>query len=225
MVLQDVHLTLEDHEILSAFDRMLEGLSEYLGDGYELILYGAAAQGGYAPVRIISAGAQQEGLPFAEPAASLLRRLQPEGAPAVDYASFNCTNLHGEPMHCTAIAVRGVAGQIIGLLCINFYMNTPLRCVLNTFVTPPAAGAEPAIQNSEDIVADAVHRVVAAVNALGVPPSARNREIITRLYNAGVFNIKELVTRVAQMLQLSKNTIYLHLRSCRAEKDGLPFSG
>lgn len=228
MALQDVHLTLEDHKILDAFDRMLEGLSEYLGDGYELILYGAAAQGGYAPLHILGAGAQNalpEEEPFAAPPPSLLRRLQPEGAPPTDYASFNCNDLHGEPMHCTVIALRGSGGQIIGLLCINFYMNTPLRCVLNTFVRPqPAAPETPGIHNSEDIVTAAVHRTVAAVDALGVSPSSRNREIVTRLYDEGIFNIKEAVVRVADMLQLSKNTVYLHLRGCK-KRASLPASG
>ena len=37
-------------------------------------------------------------------------------------------------MRSTTIAVTGEHGRIIGLMCINFYLNTPLSSVLKDFI-------------------------------------------------------------------------------------------
>ena len=41
----------------------------------------------------------------------------------------------------------------------------------------------------------------------------RNKEIIQRLYEKGVYNMKDAVIRTAEMLGISKNTVYMHLRN------------
>lgn len=43
----------------------------------------------------------------------------------------------------------------------------------------------------------------------------RNREIVSKLYASGIFNIKDAVIQVADCLNISKNTVYLHLRHCK----------
>ena len=42
----------------------------------------------------------------------------------------------------------------------------------------------------------------------------KNKEIIFRLSNCGIFNLKDSVVLVAEQLGISKNTVYLHLRNC-----------
>ena len=39
--------------------------------------------------------------------------------------------------------------------------------------------------------------------------------IIEILYQQGVFNMKNAVEHVAELLEISKNTVYLHLRSVK----------
>ena len=41
----------------------------------------------------------------------------------------------------------------------------------------------------------------------------RNKEIIQRLYEKGVYNMKDAVGRTAELLGISKNTVYMHLRN------------
>ena len=41
----------------------------------------------------------------------------------------------------------------------------------------------------------------------------RNKEIIQRLYQKGVYNMKDAVIRTAELLGISKNTVYMHLRN------------
>ncbi len=44
-------------------------------------------------------------------------------------------------------------------------------------------------------------------------PSLKNKEIIKRCSSQGIFQIKSAVTSVAKILNISKNTVYLHLKS------------
>ena len=41
----------------------------------------------------------------------------------------------------------------------------------------------------------------------------RNKEIIQRLYQKGIYNMKDAVVRTAEILGISKNTVYMHLRN------------
>lgn len=50
-----------------------------------------------------------------------------------------------------------------------------------------------------------------------IPTSNRNKEIIQRLYQKGVYNMKDAVVRTAEILGISKNTVYLHLRNLEQE--------
>ena len=46
-----------------------------------------------------------------------------------------------------------------------------------------------------------------------VSSSNKNKEIIRLLYQQGIFNLKDSVQITSQKLNLSKNTVYLHLRN------------
>ena len=43
----------------------------------------------------------------------------------------------------------------------------------------------------------------------------KNKEIVIRLEEKGIFNIKDAVIKVAEQLEISKNTVYMHLRNIR----------
>ena len=44
-------------------------------------------------------------------------------------------------------------------------------------------------------------------------PSQKNKEIISILYGQGIFKLKDSVIKIADILGISKNTVYLHLRA------------
>ena len=46
----------------------------------------------------------------------------------------------------------------------------------------------------------------------------KNKEIIQRLEEKGIFKVKESVAKVSEILGISKNTVYLHLRNLEVEK-------
>ena len=48
-----------------------------------------------------------------------------------------------------------------------------------------------------------------------IPAVNRNKALIEVLYEQGVFNMKDSVLQVAEILGISRNTVYLHLRNIK----------
>ena len=100
----------------------------------------------------------------------------------------------------------------------NFYLNTPLHKVIshlteNTVDDRPML-TETFLDNAEELLTRVVEQVKEEVEQDShILPSLKNKEIIKRCNSQGIFQIKSAVTSVAKLLNISKNTVYLHLKS------------
>ena len=157
-------------------------------------------------------------------ALDLLEEMQKEDADSRGITYFT-HNKKGEPLKSVTIPVRGEKDRIIGLLCINFYLNTPFSEYISNFV---ACGLKPQEQyenrkenfssSSVELLEDMAEEIRREViEDKDIPTSNRNKEIIQRLYQKGVYNMKDAVVRTAEILGISKNTVYLHLRNLEQE--------
>ncbi len=220
-----VKLTETDREILKSYSTMLEGLSMYLGEGYELVLHSLEDYSSSA-VKVIHGlhTGRTEGAPLTDLALDLLEEMQKEDADSRGITYFT-HNKKGEPLKSVTIPVRGEKDRIIGLLCINFYLNTPFSEYISNFV---ACGLKPQDQyenrkenfssSSVELLEDMAEEIRREViEDKDIPTSNRNKEIIQRLYQKGVYNMKDAVGRTAEILGISKNTVYLHLRNLEQE--------
>ena len=213
-------LTPADRLVLEAYGNLLDGLAQYLGDGYEIVLH-SLEDLERSVVKIVNGHhtGRTVGAPITDLALSMLARItQQEGAPAISYFT---QNRKGEPLKAATIAIQGENRRIIGLLCINFYLNTPFAEVLAAF-TPPAAAPVRVIEtfgeNTAELVEEAVTRTRLQVDTqAAIPVSMKNRQVVAILYRQGIFNIKNAVDLVAAAMGISKNTVYLHLRHIKEE--------
>ncbi len=213
-------LTPADRLVLEAYGNLLDGLAQYLGDGYEIVLH-SLEDLHRSEVKIVNGHhtGRTVGAPITDLALSMLARItQQEGAPAISYFT---QNRKGEPLKAATIAIQGENRRIIGLLCINFYLNTPFAQVLAAF-TPPAAAPVRVIEtfgeNTAELVEEAVTRTRLQVDTqAAIPVSMKNRQVVAILYRQGIFNIKNAVDLVAAAMGISKNTVYLHLRHIKEE--------
>lgn len=214
-------LTPADRLVLEAYSNLLDGLAQYLGDGYEIVLH-SLEDLERSVVKIVNGHhtGRTVGAPITDLALSMLARItQQEGGPQA--ISYFTQNRKGEPLKAATIAIQGENRRIIGLLCINFYLNTPFAQVLAAFSPPAAAPArviETFGENTAELVEEAVTRTRLQVDAqTTVPPSMKNRQVVAILYRQGIFNIKNAVDLVAAAMGISKNTVYLHLRHIKEE--------
>lgn len=215
-------LTKTDRAILASYKEMVQNLGDYLGDGYEIILHSLenlhhsvihAVNGAYS--------GRSVGAPITDLALSMLSRIEQEGSnSAVCYTNRSKT---GVPLRSATIPVIGENGRIIGLICINFYMDVPLSSLLSKFIPTPAAasGGSEITENFADNTDELIETVLAETrtavwNDSSVTSQNKNKEIVEILYHKGIFNIKDSVVKVADLLNISKNTVYLHIRNLKS---------
>lgn len=84
----------------------------------------------------------------------------------------------------------------------------------NYYVHNEADEIETFADKVEETIEKAVRQVKKAVyEDAQISLHNKNKEIISQLSRRGIFNLKDAVSQVADLLGLSKNTVYLHLRN------------
>lgn len=215
----EIQLSPEDHIVLESYKTLLDGLADYLGSGYELVLH-SLENLDCSAIKVINGfhTGRKEGAPITELALQMLQRINSQGGQ--DFITYHSVNNAGKPLRSATMAIRGKNKRIIGLLCINFYLDTPLSDLVYQLAGTKSSVQETYVQNNEEMIQKAVQRATWKADSEGFGGTAlRNKAIIHHLYEEGIFNVKDAVQRVADELQISKNTVYLHLRHCKEAKN------
>ena len=214
-------LTHLDREILRSYIPVLEGLAAYLSDRFELVLHSledyehsvVCIHNGHHTGRTV-------GAPITDLALKMLDEINQGHEGHIVYFS---RNKKGEPLKSTTIAIQGENRRIIGLLCINMYLNTSLADFFTAFSPgyPAATGSsisESFAQDTLDLIRTALEEErLRVLGDSSILPSNRNKLIVEALYNRGIFQIKDSVVAVAGLLGISKNTIYMHIRNYKGK--------
>ncbi len=211
-------LTINDKQILESYKSLIEGLAKYLGSSYEIVLHSledldnsviAIYNGKHTGRKI--------GAPITDLALEMMDKIKDNGDNSIVYFS---KNKKGEPLKSTTIVIKGEEDKIIGLLCINMYLNTSFNDIINFFI-PSNEIKENYNQNTEDLITNAYNNEkLAVLKDESILPSNKHKAIIERLYDKGVFQIKDAVTQIEKLSGLSKNTVYLHIRNYKnSQKD------
>ena len=216
-----VKLTATDRVILESHAKVLDGLAEYLGGGYELVLHSLENLDA-SVIKIINGHhtGRTAGAPITDLALGMLGKINDEeGVEGISY--FGKTR-KGEPLKSTTIIIRGSQNLPIGLLCINFHLNTPLQDILANFVQMGTANGNGV---SENFAVDVQDTIMTALEAAKkkvaemtlASPNAYNKTLIAILEEQGVFKLKGAVVAVAEVLGVSKNTVYMHIRALQED--------
>ena len=69
-------------------------------------------------------------------------------------------------------------------------------------------------ENSDELIETALEAVKNEIYAdQSISASNKNKHIVYQLDERGIFNIKDAVVKVANLLGISKNTVYMHIRN------------
>ena len=213
-----------DHLILRSYCSILDGLAEFWGPGIEIVLHSLENYDS-AAIKVVNGHytGRSEGAPLTDLALRMLRDIQRSGNNHKNLIYSNKSKT-GSPIRSATLPITGENDNIIGLLCINFYMDIPLHSYLESFILPAHSGnalTETFASSSDELIENAVLSARDEVYANpGISSTNRNREIISILLEKDIFRLKTAVPKVSEMLGLSTNTVYLHLRHLRAEKLG-----
>ena len=216
-------LTKTDKLILDSYASMMDGLSAYLGSPYEISLH--SLEDYHHSVMKICNGyhsGRSAGAPITDLALNMLKRINDNDLSAIgEYTSYSVINDSGERLKSSTIPIFGENARLIGLLCINLYLDVPASELIQSLFNPDADKHHKERFNnnlSESILAEVAEAKALVMHDDTVHSTNKNKEIIRILYNKGIFDIKDSVMQVADILGISKNTVYLHLRKLESRK-------
>ena len=216
-----ITLTEFDKLILEEYCNLAEGLGEYLGDCYELVVHSFSSFD-HSVIKIVNNhSGRKEGSPITDFGLKMLSNIKAD--PNFRSMTYYNKNVAGKPLKSCTNAIKGKHGMVIGMLCINFYLDSPLYSFMES-INPDVSQKvaiinETLAENVDELISEKLtaarervfaDRTIQAVN--------RNREIIFSLYSDGIFNMKDSVVKVASILGISKNTVYMHIRNFKNQK-------
>lgn len=220
-----IKLTKTEQLILNSYKKMIVSLGEYLGEGYEIILH-SLENLQHSVIENVNGhySGRKNGAPITDLALSMLSQIKEEPSqPAVCYMNHS---KRGVPLRSCTIPITGEGERIIGLICINFYTDIPLSSLLAKFYpempdsfTESTSATENFADNTDELIENVLYKIQHQVlNDITISVQNKNKEIITQLYQRGIFNIKDAVLKVASLLEISKNTVYMHLRNLKEKE-------
>lgn len=209
-----------DQRVLDSYSSFTEGLGRYLGEGYEVILHDLSDLD--HSVMSIANGfhsGRTKGSPITDLGLSLLSDLEKD--PDLKYMEYFNKDPGGSPIKSCTIVIRGEHGDPIGFMCINCYLGTSLGTMLSSFI--PREDTPDNSSVTESFAADPSSLIGSALAEISdrvyrdhsISSSNKNKEIISLLYERGIFRLKDAVIEVADLMHISKNTVYMHLRNLR----------
>lgn len=207
-----------DRLILESYVPVIENLAAYLGSSFEIVLHSLED---YEHSVIAIAGGEHSGRSVGAPITDLALDMLDDLSRGHSTSLYFSRRKTGEPLKCSTIAIRGEKDRIIGLICINMYLNTPL-CDLIDALRPTAGDSlsfyahETFATDVHDLVSTTLDSVSAQVyEDASILPSNKNKAIVEELYRKGIFRMKNAVGIVAELLDISRNTVYMHIRNYR----------
>lgn len=210
-----VSLSPQDRLILEGYKPLVDAIGQLFGDCCEVVLH--SLEDLSHSVIWIHNGAKtgrKIGSPVTDKALSVLRQCEQTGS---SFSKLYLTQtVNGATMRSTTTVIKGIAGNPIGLFCINFDISMPFNQLAQILVEPKnegEAGGEHFAIDLDDLFLTKVRQVEQEVkNNPNIPVRRKTYEIIVRLSDEGVFKIRKAVPRIAKVLNISRDVIYMHLR-------------
>ncbi|WP_312043475.1 helix-turn-helix transcriptional regulator [Anaerotignum sp.] len=214
---QSFSLAEHDRAILYSYVNVAEGVAEFLGNFCEVVIHNLENMD-HSVMHIINGhlSGRQVGASISEVTLSFLNRMMAE--PNLNHLYYFAKNKRGETFKSSISAIMGDKGNIIGLLCINMYLSSPISDLVH-FMTPSESTkqeniSETFVENTVELMLHALEEAKKAVYSnLAISSSNKNKEIVSILYQKGIFNLKDSVVTIADHLGISKNTVYMHIRN------------
>lgn len=210
----------ERKALLDFLARLTGGLAEAIGKNCEVVLHNfedpehsvVAIANGHITGRKVGDTVDVLGL-------QLLRN-----PPPGDMLNYRTETKSGRVLRSSSIFLRKNSGEIFGALCINYDISglIKLQHWLQDTVSPAEGAVHEEFENDVESILD--HLIADAVRSTGKEIADLTREdkiaIITYLENKGAFLIRYSVDRIAELLSISKFTIYNYLEEIKARQGG-----
>ncbi|QIM62003.1 hypothetical protein A1D29_00995 [Pasteurellaceae bacterium Orientalotternb1] len=208
----------EDHAILASYFPVVDGIATLLGEHCEIVLHSLEFLE-HSAIYIANGHNTNRkiGSPITDRALWSLHHMQTDSVSKPYFTKAK----GGVLMKSITIAIRNGKQHVIGLICININLDVPMSQFLNSFITPQEADSCVNFASSvEDLVAQTIENTLEEIqNNRNVANNNKNRQIVTALFEKGIFDIKDAINQVAERLDISRHTVYLYIRQIKQDND------
>lgn len=209
-----------DFDILKSMENVVDGIAAMYGEHTEVVLHSLDARD---PSVIKIANGHITGRKLGAPITNLALLKLKTGQDISNSYLTKCAT--GKTLRSITTIIRNSQNRAIGLLCINSDMDAPLQSVLRSMMPDSMINAD--FTSSPEVFArnidEALHSSIDSVNNevrqnSAIAPSKKSREIVTQLYELGIFELKDSAQVAATRLDISVHTIYRYLREIKANQ-------
>jgi predicted transcriptional regulator YheO len=144
--------------------------------------------------------------------------------PASDLLNYRTKTKDGKELRSSSVFLRDEKGQIFGALCINVDLSGLLKA--QAWIEEALGSASTTIDERFERSVDEVLETLIqnAISSIGKNPAEMTRDekvaIVAYLETKGAFLIRYSVERVAELLGMTKYTIYNYLDEIRRRQEG-----
>lgn len=139
------------------------------------------------------------------------------------FGPYKTISHDGHVMKSVTNVIVNTQGKAIGMLCINFDIDTPVSSLLKILCDDFSDSLDNPNSDNEYFATDIHDLLNTSVNQIkhqiqdddSIPLRQKNKAIIMELQKQGLFNLRNAVPVISEILNLSKDAIYLHLRSIK----------
>lgn len=212
-------LSQSDLDILKATENIVDGIAAMYGQHTEVVLHSLDAND---PSIIKITNGHVTGRSIGAPITNLALFKLKKGQDISD--SYITKTATGKTLRSITTVIRNANNIPIGLLCINIDMDAPFQSVLRAML-PESMSPQEAIHPPETFARNIDETLHSALDSISnevkmnadIPPSKKNREIVTQLYDLGIFELKDSTQIAAKHLGISVHTIYRYQREIRGK--------
>ena len=217
--LKNVKLTSEDKSIWAALAPVAEAVASLFGEHCEVLVHSLEDLSS-SIIKICngSVTGRKVGSPMTDLGIKMFKNAS---LSEIDMVS-NYTTRHtdGKIIKSATAMIRN-GTKPIGMFCINFNLSAPLLDVAKQIFhteddTMQPMEQERFVMNTEDLVRHSLDVSISQINARrDISPQEKNKQVVSELYNQGIFDVKGAVDIVANQLGVSRYTIYNYIREVR----------
>ena len=209
--------TKEDLAILNSYKILSQSLATYLGENVEIILYSFENEQCNI-IHIVNEHLSNKklGSPISDMDKTIMLEILSNNE---NHKNNFVQSVTGECNKVNYTILKNNYGVPIGMMCINWHFDISVINILSAFIPDNiSVSKEKSNNRSEEIILDAIKKVIIGVDRDEVGASVYNKTIIKKLLSQGIFKFKEAVQIVSNYLHISHHTVYLHLRSIKNQK-------
>jgi predicted transcriptional regulator YheO len=204
--------------IIEKFIPLVKGISKTFGKNCEVVLHEfkdlknsiVAIENGHVTGRDLNS-------PMTQISLEKVR----EGTVNEDIINYSEKNIDGRVLKSSTMFIKNDAGEFIGCLCINIDITDFIAAknVINDIMRIGEVDTEKPSKNKVNIILSDI--VKETIDELGRPIIYLSKDekvlIVKKLDHQGAFLIKGAIDYVAEVLQVSKYTIYNYLDEIKGE--------